>query len=119
MRRYKISELNVSGAGHILTSLVPGRYLNSGGLSFTKPGHRTHDTPEPHRHADSEEVFIILQGRGVIQIDGTEHPVSTGDVLVVEPNEDHHLVSDRSDPIVHIWLHASDTRHPNQQPADH
>jgi hypothetical protein len=37
-------------------------------------------------------------------------------VVVCEPGEDHHLISDEKDPCVNIYLHADDTPHPKQEP---
>ncbi|MDQ0877832.1 hypothetical protein QFZ77_006491 [Paenibacillus sp. V4I3] len=36
------------------------------------------------------------------------------DWLVIEPGEDHHLISSVEDPIVVVWCHAGATRNKNQ-----
>ena len=46
-----------------------------------------------------------------MEIDGTPHDMITGDVVVCEPGEDHHLVADEEDPCVNITLHTSDSHH--------
>lgn len=115
MRRYTLADL----AGpeqrlpHVLARLVPGAYLCGGGLSFHARGMRTHGDEPRHVHPD-HEVFCILQGRGWIEVDGRREPVAAGEVLVVEPGEDHHLVGDPAHPIVNLWLHAGDAPHPRQ-----
>jgi quercetin dioxygenase-like cupin family protein len=111
MKRYRLSDLPQSGEGHIFAGLVPGRFLYNGGLGFKRPGQRMH--PEFHTHEEAE-VFLILQGRGELEINGTRHAVAAGDVLVVEPGEDHHLISSRDRPIVNVWLHAGPRPHPDQ-----
>lgn len=42
---------------------------------------------------------MILQGLGWIELNGHREPVVTGDVLVLEPGEDHHLIGDPAAPI--------------------
>ncbi len=120
MKKLRLTDL--TGAEHILAGWVPGRCLSRGGLSFKAPGRRTHDTgclcPScdglgRHVHDDSE-VFILLQGKARMEIDGKTHSMVAGDVVICEPGEDHHLVSDEEDPCVNLWLHASDTPHENQ-----
>ncbi|MGI6609135.1 MAG: cupin domain-containing protein [Limnochordia bacterium] len=106
MLRYRISDLDATGAEHVASHILQGEVLTRGGLSFTKPGHLTHDGHE-HRHDDDEEMFVILQGRGWVQIDGKQERIAAGDVLVIEAGEEHHLLSDEQDPLVHIWLHAA------------
>lgn len=51
-------------------------------------------------------------------LDGEMHPMVTGDVFIVEPGEDHHLISDDVDPCINLWLHAGPERHPDQVPAE-
>ena len=118
MKRYRLTELPDVKEGHFLKGIVPGEFICRGTLGYKPPGSRTHDHDAPDgsdRHVHDEcEVFILLQGRATMQIDGVGHPMTTGDVIVVEPGEDHHLVSDENDPCINLWLHAGDRRHPDQ-----
>jgi len=120
MKRYRLSDLDPANAEHILTGIIPGKYLSHGGMGFKAPGQRSHDVgcscaacdgKGRHVHTHDCEVFIILQGRGVVQVDGEEHDLRAGDVVVCEPGEDHHLVADEDDPMVNIYLHGGDTPH--------
>lgn len=106
------------GRPHILFGLISGEYLSHGGLNFKAPRHRSHDVgctckscdgEGRHVHADFHEVFIILQGKARMEVNGESHDLCAGNVVVCEPGEDHHLVSDVDDPCVNIYLHASDT----------
>jgi mannose-6-phosphate isomerase-like protein (cupin superfamily) len=116
MKRYTFSDLGAQGVEHVASSLVPGEYIARGGLSFHAVGWRTHDGEEAHVHEDAE-IFCIMQGRGEIEIDGTREPVHAGEVLVIEPGEDHHLIGDPQHPIINLWFHCGDEPHPNQQEA--
>jgi len=126
MKRLRLTDLDCEGNRHLLKNVVGGAYLSEGGLSFKKPGQRTHDRGcacpacdgnGRHVHSDHSEVFIILQGKARMEIDGESHAMTTGDVIVCEPGEDHHLVADEKDPCVNLWLHTSDSRHKDQEPA--
>lgn len=119
MKLLKIHQLP-NGNTHILSDLIPGAYLSQGGLIFQGPGDRSHDFGCPceacddqsrHVHEDDHEAFVILQGKACMEVDGQSHSVQAGDVVICEPGEDHHLVSDMQDPCVIIYLHASDTHH--------
>ncbi|MBA2940310.1 cupin domain-containing protein [Paenibacillus sp. CGMCC 1.16610] len=119
MIKLRLSELRDTKSGHILHDVLPGDYLSSGGLSFAKRGERSHTNDGPdgrdyHIHKDCE-AFIILQGNGTMEINGEHTPVTTGDIVIVEPGEDHHLNSSEDDPIVTVWCHAGLNRHKNQQ----
>lgn len=108
MKRYRLADLADVREGHFLSGIVPGRYLREGQMLFKEPGAYTH--PGRHVHED-HEVFVILQGRGGIEVEGARHDIGTGDVLVIEPGEDHHLISSEEDPLVNLFLHAGDVRH--------
>jgi mannose-6-phosphate isomerase-like protein (cupin superfamily) len=112
---YRLTELPDTREGHFLKGIVPGAYLYQGGLGFKQLGQRTHSHDGPggsdrHVHDDCE-VFVILQGKAQMELNGELHPLTCGDVCVVEPGEDHHLVADENDPCVNLWLHAGPERH--------
>ena len=114
-----LNELPMDDNGHFLKGVLPGKYLSGGSLSYKPPGLRTHshdghDGKDYHVHDDCE-AFVILQGRAVMQIDGAEYPLQTGDVVIIEPGEDHHLVADEADPCINLWLHAGQDRPAEQQ----
>jgi len=122
MKKLTIAELPVNER-HILAGVIPGEHLTQGGLNFKGPGDRSHDVgctcnscdgSGRHVHKDDNEVFIILQGKARIEVDGASHDLVAGDVVVCEPGEDHHLVSDDEDPCVNIYLHAGDKPHAKQ-----
>lgn len=118
MKMYRLSDLKDISDGHILKDIIPGEFISVGGLAFEKPGNRSHtnDGPEGkdyHVHKDCE-VFIIIQGKGSIEINKTLYPIKTGDIIVAEPGEDHHIISGTEDPIVTLWCHGGPERHKNQ-----
>lgn len=118
MKTYRLKDLSDVQSGHILNGIIPGDYLYHGGLSIMKPGERSHTNDGPggidyHVHQDCE-AFIVIQGKGTIEIDKVHHPVVTGDIVVVEPGEDHHVLSSENDPLIVLWYHAGAERHKNQ-----
>jgi quercetin dioxygenase-like cupin family protein len=60
-------------------------------------------------------VFVILQGRGEIELNGRREGVHAGEVLIIEPGEEHYLIGDPEHPIINLWFHTGDERHPRQQ----
>jgi quercetin dioxygenase-like cupin family protein len=100
MRRLTVHDLDTSGK-HILSDMLGDAKITGGGIHVFKPGEIAH--PEPRHVHDVDEIFIFLQGSGVIPIDGTDYPVKTGDVVVVAAGEDHHTRSSIDDPLVAAW----------------
>lgn len=119
MIKLRLNQLGDTREGHFLAGFLEGAYLCQGGLSFKGPNVRTHTNDGPggsdvHVHEDDCEAFVILQGKAIMELNGVKHPMVTGDVFIVEPGEDHHLISDPEDPCVSLWLHAGPRRHPDQ-----
>ena len=38
-------------------------------------------------------------------MEGEVHDAKTGDVIIIEPGENHHMGSSEEDPLVIVWLH--------------
>ena len=110
MKRLHITDLQAHSEGHVLQDVLPGKYLYRGGLAFEQPGARTHTNDGPdgkdyHVHEDCE-AFVILQGKGRLELNKELFAVSSGDIFIIEPGEDHHLISDREEPLIILWCHA-------------
>ena len=97
MKKLSIRDLNFTDS-RLMPDHLGEKKITGGGLYCFKPGETAH--PEPVHVHDVPEVFIFIQGKGVIPIDGTDHPVKTGDVVIVEAGEDHHTRSSEDDPLV-------------------
>jgi len=46
---------------------------------------------DPHTHADCEEIYYFLEGDGEMNIDNKKFRVTSGDCILVEPEESHGL----------------------------
>ncbi len=56
------------------------------GVAEVEPGGS--DEFHPHRHADPE-IYYILEGEGLVEIDGVEHAVRTGSAVFIPGNAWH------------------------------
>ncbi|OGV35923.1 MAG: hypothetical protein A2X48_06020 [Lentisphaerae bacterium GWF2_49_21] len=100
MKRLTIRDLKPKG-GRLLPDILGEAKITGGGVYVFKPGETAH--PEPRHVHDVDEVFIFIQGSGVIPIDGKDYPVKAGDVVIVAAGEDHHTRSSVDDPLVAAW----------------
>jgi len=100
MKRMTIANLNANGR-RLMPDVLGDAKITGGGIHVFKPGETAH--PEPRHVHDVDEVFIFLQGSGVIPIDGVDYPVKAGDVVIVAAGEDHHTRSSVDDPLVAVW----------------
>lgn len=72
------------------------------GMAVLPPGFAT----RAHSHA-AEEVALFLRGHGRVTIDGVDHPVVPG-TLLVTPSDLVHVTHNESadDPMVVLWFYA-------------
>jgi mannose-6-phosphate isomerase-like protein (cupin superfamily) len=100
MKKLTVADLKPTGS-RLMPDLLGDAAIVRGGLYIFKPGEIAN--PEPRHVHDTAEVFIFVQGQGVIPIDGVDYPVETGDVVLVEAGEDHHTRSSVEAPLVAAW----------------
>ena len=48
---------------------------------------------ERHLHATSEELYVILDGAGEMEIEGDRAPVAAGDVVLIPPGKRHRITA--------------------------
>jgi mannose-6-phosphate isomerase-like protein (cupin superfamily) len=46
---------------------------------------------DEHYHADTEEIYFILEGRGKMRIEGESQEVRVGDAIAILPGQKHKL----------------------------
>ena len=62
---------------------------------------------DPHAHYCSE-LFYVTEGKGHIQIDNDIHPISTHDLIIINPNVKHTELSDPNHPLAYIVIGIED-----------
>ncbi len=106
MRKVSFADLTLGGTGPVVSPAGPGLVDRGGFRRYDEPGFRTHDeSAGPHVHT-TPEIFCIFQGTGSVEIDGAlVDRFQAGDVVIIDPGEDHHLISDGDVPLVFTWMH--------------
>lgn len=100
MKRLTIADLKYTGS-LLMPDYLGDKKISHGGVYVFGPGETAH--PEAVHVHDTDEVFIFIQGSGVLPIDGVDYPVQTGDIIIVEAGEDHHTRGSEDDPLVAAW----------------
>ncbi len=75
IRSFLLVAESTVGAKHITTSLVE---MEPGGIQ------------KPHHH-ETEQCYMILEGNGVIEVDGEKAAVAAGDTIFIPSNSLHSL----------------------------
>ncbi|MGH3041054.1 MAG: cupin domain-containing protein [Gaiellaceae bacterium] len=47
-----------------------------------------------HYHARTEEIYVLLEGSGSMEVDGEEHRVGPGDAILIPPRAWHEIRAD-------------------------
>jgi mannose-6-phosphate isomerase-like protein (cupin superfamily) len=71
----------------------------------------TGGSTERHLHATSEELYVILDGAGVMEIEGDRTPVAAGDVVLIPPGERHQITATDDGPLRFLCCCSPPYRH--------
>lgn len=94
------------GKENFLDGLLPVGRFRYGGLHLFKPGEISHGDEERHVHKGHYEVFVCVQGRGVVEVEGVGHDFKLGDVFLIEPGESHHVRSEGEHTLGNLFIGA-------------
>jgi mannose-6-phosphate isomerase-like protein (cupin superfamily) len=73
--------LVAAGGGYEVVHASPGLELGVYVLVAPEP-----DRQQPH---EDDEIYVVLEGRGVLDVEGQPVPVKEGDAVFVEAGADH------------------------------
>jgi mannose-6-phosphate isomerase-like protein (cupin superfamily) len=80
-----VEKLRAAGGGYEIVHESPGVELGVYVLVAPEP-----DRQQPH--AD-DEVYVVLEGTGVLEVEGESVPVGEGDAVFVEAGADHRFTA--------------------------
>ena len=63
--------------------------------AWLEPGQAT----ERHYHAVSEELYVLLDGEGEMEVDGERRRVAAGDAILIAPGAWHRIAADAGVPL--------------------
>lgn len=85
MHEFEVREaqgrLEAAGGGYEVVHESPGLEIGVYVLVAPEP-----DRQQPH---EDDEVYMVLAGRGVLEVEGKSVPVAEGDAVFVEAHADH------------------------------
>jgi len=55
-----------------------------------------------HSHEEAEQVYVIVRGRGRMQVAGDDEEVGEGDLVFIPPATHHGIVNDGTETLVYV-----------------
>ena len=71
-------------------------YLHTGRQSLAEASLEAGGSTQRHYHARSEEIYLMLEGAGTMELDGELRDVGPGDAVLIPPGARHRIVAGRS-----------------------
>lgn len=106
-----LAELTFSARENIRGGTGPAQcadYLAKGEMAGVLSAGRTVLAPGSsvgeHTHPLTEELYLILEGRGQGVLDGRTFPVAAGDLFLCKAGHSHGLVNDSDAPLAFLGL---------------
>lgn len=77
------------------------------------------EAPPLHVHHDTEQVFYILEGKGLLQIgeSAERHLVQPGDVVRIPPHTDHRICCEGDKPLRYLSVDCFVGGRPKDEPT--
>jgi len=86
-------------------------YLAGGDMAGVLAAGRTELAPGSsvgeHAHPTSEELYLVLEGRGQGVLDGRRFPVAAGDLFLCKAGHSHGMINDSDAPLSFFGLVTS------------
>ena len=70
------------------------------GILFYEPG----ETMTPHKHSNLDEIFYVISGNGIINIDGKDIPINKNDVMLSPHDESHGFSNNGDDKLIILQI---------------
>lgn len=92
--------VNRRGDGQVsYLTLAPGQH-GSKGLAVTWVECAPGSQQPSHSHPDSEQVYVIVSGRGTMLVDDASREVGPGDTIFIPPGSRHAIRNDSGEQLV-------------------
>ena len=105
MPGYKKTNLDLESPPNWLTFLKDKIGLSALGLTVTRlPAGKGYTFM--HQHKEQEEVYMVINGNGIIHIDGEDIPITKGDFINVYPQSKRALKADEDSDLIFICAGA-------------
>jgi len=66
-------------------------YLHTERQSLAEASLPPGGSTQRHYHARSEEIYVLLEGSGLVELDGEERDVEAGDAVLIPPGAWHQI----------------------------
>ena len=83
----------------MITEDTCGSDQYTAGLFWVRPGTHGHSDMHPAQ----DEVYYIIQGRGILHLEGVEHRMEAGDVVFVPMGHEHSVSNDGDEVLSLFW----------------
>jgi mannose-6-phosphate isomerase-like protein (cupin superfamily) len=79
----------------VLLDAAHGAANQSLAEAWLEPGQET----ERHHHARTEELYVLLDGEGELEVDGARRRVAPGDAILIPPGARHRIRASERGPL--------------------
>ena len=64
--------------------------------------------PFVHSHKENEEIYIITDGHGILNIDGEKLEIKKGDVIKITPNGKRQFMASKEDEMSYVCIQVKE-----------
>lgn len=64
----------------------------------------TYQSEKPHYHTQSQKAYVIMEGKGILNVNGKQVVMTPEQMIHIEPNETHYVESVTKAPLKFIVI---------------
>jgi len=97
--KYSDSMPYLTRDGSVIRELMHPLIHGNRALSLAEATIETGASTVSHRHAETEEIYHVTAGSGLMQLGNDSFPIEAGDTVVIMPGTSHHVKNTGSGPL--------------------
>lgn len=102
---FKAEEVNwIEAPGHFsaFSKMLVNENCGSRYFDFRVSSYQPKGYCETHSHQTAENIYYILKGEGIVELDGKRHLVSPGVVIFIPPKVKHAIINTGFEDLIFI-----------------
>lgn len=107
MKLIRLKDLPETGASdnpEVIKKVILSKGLMPGLMMFSRCFFKSGQETFKHKHPTMFETYYVLEGEGIVNINGKDYTMKPDDCIVIEPGEEHFVKNPGPGPLSYLYF---------------